>query len=163
MQHITGEGTMNNVGGLKSRPFYIGTRQTAVFCEEMEKSTGKVFDLQDYNDLLGEIFGNSFLAAQAKEAGTVFTPVGRKELTPREMRNFVYSALYAGAKREGLPVDFDPDTVSDWIDGAETSEVLKPIVTHLALLTQKAERQQAGNAPAPAMKVSRGSKKTLKS
>jgi hypothetical protein len=156
MNTIIGDGTML-IGGAQ-RPYYIGTRQTAVFCELQ----GGDYDLQDYNKLFGEVFSNSFQAQQAKDAGEKFTPTGRKELKPGEVRDFVYSALQAGAKREGYAVDFDADTVADWIDQAEADEVMKPVMTHLALLGQRIQRQQTRPGNVPALKVSQGAKKSAK-
>lgn len=153
--------------GDKLRPYYIGTRQTAVFCELQ----GEGFDLQDYQKLFMEVGVNQFYAAAAREKNEPFTPAGRKALTPTENSQFLYSALYAGAKREGLPIDFDVDTVSDWIDAAESSEdpsalqeAGKPFATHYQLLTQRLNRQAArpGNAPAPALTASRGGSKKKK-
>ena len=155
MNTIIGDGTMQ-IGGAE-RPYYIGTRQTAVFCELQ----GEGYDLQDYNDLLGQVLGNQVAAAQAKEKGGKHKPVGRKELTAGEVRDFVYSALVAGAGRKQLPVDFTADDVADWIDEAEPEEVMKPIQRHIGLLAQRMERQAArpGNAPAPkSVKPKRGQK-----
>jgi hypothetical protein len=165
MDTIIGEGMMQ-IGGA-NRPYYIGTRQTAIFCELQEGQ----FDLQDYQKLFLEVGVNQFYAATAREKGEAFTPSGRKALTPTENSQFLYSALYAGAKREGLPIDFDVDKVSDWIDEAETSEDTtalqeagKPFATHYQLLTQRLNRQNArpGNAPAPALTASRGGSKKKK-
>jgi hypothetical protein len=144
------------IGGA-SRPYYIGTRQTAVFCELQ----GEGYDLQDYNKLLGEVLTNQMAAKVAQEADKTYKPTGRKELTPGEMRDFVYSALVAGAKREGQPVNFDADDVADWIDQAEAEEVIKPVSTHIQLLAQRLQRQEGrpGNAPAPTLTASRGSSK----
>lgn len=146
--------------GGASRPYYIGTRQTAIFCELQ----GPEYDLQDYNTLLAQIFGNTFARQQATARGEAFVPTGRKELTPSEARDFCYSALAAGARKSGMEVDFDPDDVADWIDEAPAGEVLKPVLTHLALMGQRLERQKArpatvGNGPAPTLKKSRGGRK----
>lgn len=162
MNTIIGDGTMQIGGAL--RPYYIGTRQTAIFCELQ----GEGFDLQDYQKLFLEVGINQFYAKEARGKGEAFTPTGRKALTPTENAQFLYSALYAGAKREGLPIDFDVDTVADWIDEAEQSadetavaEAAKPFTTHYGLITQRMARQAArpGNAQAPALTASRGGTK----
>lgn len=134
------------IGGAE-RPYYIGTRQTAIFCELQ----GESYDLQDYNNLLGQVLGNQVAAAQAQEKNEKHIPVGRKELTAGEVRDFVYSALVAGAGRAELPVDFTPNNVADWIDEADAAEVMKPVVRHIGLLGQRLERQASrpGNVPAP--------------
>jgi hypothetical protein len=159
MNTIIGDGTML-IGGA-SRPYYIGTRQTAIFCELQKEG----FDLQDYHALFAEVGLNQYYAKLAKEAGQPYAPTGRKALTPTENSQFLYSALAAGARREGQPVDFDVDTVSDWIDAAEASddpaalvEAGKPFATHYNLLSQRLERQgtRPGNAPAPALTAARG-------
>jgi hypothetical protein len=158
MNTLIGEGTMQ-IGGAE-RPFYIGTRQTAIFCE-LQKGD---FDLQDYNNLLGQVVGNSLNAAQAREGHEAYAPAGRKELKPGELRDFIYSALAAGAKRAGYSADFDPDTIADWIDEAESTEVVKPLTLHIRLLAQRLARQaeRPGNVPAPALKATRGGKATAK-
>jgi hypothetical protein len=162
MNTIIGSGEMLIGGAL--RPYYIGTRQTALFCELQKEG----FDLQDYHQLFAEVGLNQYYAAKAKEAGQSYAPTGRKALTPTENAQFLYSALYAGAKREGVAVDFDVDNVADWIDEAEQSEspeslqeAGKPLSTHYNLLAQRLERQAArpGNAPAPALVATRGAKK----
>jgi hypothetical protein len=162
MNTIIGDGMMNIGGAL--RPFYIGTRQTALFCELQKEG----FDLQDYNKLFMEVGLNQFYKTEAVGKGEAYTPTGRKALTPTENSQFLYSALHAGAKREGLPIDFDVDTVSDWIDEAEASgdeqalnEAAKPLLTHYQLLTQRINRQASrpGNAPAPTLTASRGGTK----
>lgn len=159
MNTIIGDGQMQIGGAL--RPFYIGTRQTALFCEMQ----GEGFDLQDYNKLFMEVGLNQFYGKEARDKGETYTATGRKALTPTENSQFLYSALVAGAKREGLLVDFDVDTVSDWIDEAEASgdeqalvEAAKPLATHYRLLTLRMERQAArpGNAPAPTLTAQRG-------
>lgn len=166
MNTIIGSGEMQIGGAL--RPYYIGTRQTAIFCELQEEG----FDLQDYQQLFLEVGLNQFYAKEAREKGQAYTPSGRKALTPTENSQFLYSALYAGAKREGLPVDFDVDKVADWIDEAENSEnpaslqeAAKPLATHYQLITQRMARQatRPGNAPAPTPKASRGGKSKAKS
>jgi len=163
MNTIIGDGTMQIGGAL--RPFYIGTRQTALFCEMQ----GEGFDLQDYNKLFMEVGLNQFYGKEAREKGEAYTPTGRKALTPTENSQFIYSALVAGAKRENQPINFDVDTVSDWIDEAEAAgndellaEAAKPLATHYRLLTLRLERQAArpGNAPAPTLTASRGATKT---
>ena len=154
MNTIIGDGRLEMGGQL--RPYYIGTRQTALFCELQ----GAGFDLQDYDRLLLEVGINQHLAAKAAAEGTAFTPTGRKALTPAENRDFLYSALFAGAKREDLPRDFTADDVADWIDAADLNEVMKPFVTQYGLLAQQLERIQnrPGNAPAPALTANRGGK-----
>jgi hypothetical protein len=161
MNTIIGDGMMQIGGAL--RPFYIGTRQTALFCELQKEG----FDLQDYNKLFMEVGLNQFYAKEKRDKGETYTPAGRKALTPTENSQFLYSALVAGAKREGRPVDFDVDTVSDWIDEAEASgdeqalaEAAKPLLTHYQLLTLRINRQAArpGNAPAPTLTAQRGGK-----
>lgn len=158
MNTIIGDGTMQVGGAL--RPYYIGTRQTAIFCELQKEG----YDLQDYNALLGQILGNQVAAQQAAATGAAFKPEGRKELTPSELRDFVYSALAAGTKREGHAVDFDADTVGDWIDEAQPEEIMKPLTTHIQLLAQRLHRQagRPGNAPAPALVANRGGRSPKK-
>lgn len=136
-----------------------------IFTELRSESTGQPFDLPDYHKLFTEVGLNQHYAAVAAASGASYTPTGRKALTAQENSQFLYSALYAGAKRSGLPLDFDVDTVSDWIDEAEQSddpeaikEITKPFATHYNLLTQRLERQAArpGNALAPTLKAVRG-------
>lgn len=156
MNTLIGDGRLE-IGG-QLRPYYIGTYQTAIFCELQAEG----FDLQDYNQLLLEVALNQHNQSKAAREGVAYAPSGRKALTAAENRDFLYSALVAGAKRERLPVDFDADQVGFWIDEAAAEEAAKPFATHYRLLFQRLERQQGqpGNVPAPPLTSARGGKKS---
>lgn len=135
-------------GGL--RPFHVGTNQTAIFCE----LRGEGYDLQDYNDLLVSIVGNTARANEASKTGEAYIAQGRKEMTPAEHRDFIFSALVAGAQRERQPVDFTKEDVGDWLDEADAIEAAKPLLMQIQLMADRMTRQ--GNAPAPQLTASRG-------
>lgn len=132
------------------RPFHVGTNQTAIFCE----LRGEGYDLQDYNSLLVAIVGNQVLASEAEKKGEKHVVQGRKEMTPAEHRDFIYSALVAGAQRERQPVDFTKEDVGDWMDEADAQEATKPLTMQIQLMADRMTRQ--GNAPAPQLTASKG-------
>lgn len=78
--------TYIELGG-QDRPLKFGTNQTAKFCD-MRK-----IDLKEYGRLLGE---------------------GMEDMAV--IRDLLYTGLWAGAKSEKTPVDFDEFTVGDWMD-----------------------------------------------
>lgn len=156
MNTLRGTGQLEMGGAL--RPFHVGTNQTAIFCE-LQK-----IDLQDYNDLLVSIVRNQALKARAQEAGEPFTPEGRKEMTPSEHRDFLYSALAAGAQNERLAVDFTSNDVGNWLDEADQKEATKPVLMQIQLMADRLQRgQPGGNVVAQPEKPKRASKPKAKS
>ncbi len=138
MNTLRGYGQMT-IGG-QTRPFHVGTNQTAIFCDLRK------MDLADYNDMFGS------LLPSVDESGALVPPK-RRHLSPGENRDFLYSSLAAGAQNDRRPVDFTAEEVGNWLDDdSETGEeVAKPLAMHLELMQQRIERQLArlGNAPAP--------------
>ena len=84
------------IGGAK-RPLRFGTNQTAKFCEIRK------IGLSEY----GELMGNG----------------GLEDLT--NIRDLLFSALFAGAKAERLPVEFDEYQVGDWMDAADQTKLMQ--------------------------------------
>lgn len=119
-EKIRGLGQMT-IGG-KTRPYQVnGLRQTRAFCEAMG------IELDAYWPHLAKLSTNGLLSNQ------------------EILVAFVYSALFAGARKERLPVDFEYEDVVDWFEEAdelEAEEFLKPVVA-LTELVQQAALQTA--------------------
>jgi hypothetical protein len=86
------------IGGQK-RPMRFGTNQTAKFCEV------KKITLSEYSDMMK--------TGGLSDLGTT--------------RDLLYSALWAGAKTEKLPTDFDEATVGDWMDEADMLQLMEQL------------------------------------
>jgi hypothetical protein len=86
------------IGGQK-RPMRFGTNQTAKFTE-IKKIT-----LSEYSELM--------------QSG------GLSDLG--NIRDLLFSALWAGAKTEKLPTDFDEATVGDWMDEADQVALMEQL------------------------------------
>ncbi|MBC6988933.1 hypothetical protein [Hymenobacter sp. BT491] len=134
MNTLRGTGTINLGGAV--RPFHVGTNQTRIYCELHDLS------LEQYNEQMG-------------------VDALQKGLKLGAAIDFLYSALASGAQNNGLPIDFDPTTVGQWMDEAEESpeqlqEIGKPVAMYIELIKERANRYlaQRGNAPAP-MRVSK--------
>jgi len=114
------------IGG-QDRPFHVGTNQGDIFCRLQGLS------LAQYAATFSDINGLG-LGAQ---------------------RDFLYSALRAGAEKAGQPVSFTATEVGDWMDEPTYSatDTLAPVVSTLsAQFTAKAAYQKerdAKNAPTP--------------
>ena len=85
-----------NIGG-KVRPIKFGTNQSARYCEVRGVSLAKM--QEELSDISQSSGG--------------------------EIRDLIYSALWAGAKSNKLEVDFDNIDVGGWIDEMEQSELNK--------------------------------------
>ncbi len=115
------------IGG-QERPFHVGTNQGDIFCR-----------LQ-----------NLSLAEYAA------TFVGIAQMSLGKQRDFLYSALAAGAERAGAPLDFTNLVVGDWIDepAYEAAACLVPVITALGAQFKAKQDYQAQrdlkNAEAPA-------------
>lgn len=127
------------LGGI-TRPFHVGTNQTAIFCDLRK------MDLMDYNDMF------TSLMPTVAESGEVLPPK-RRYLSPAENRDFLYSSLAAGAQNERLPVDFTPEEVGNWLDAPDedSAEIAKPLQMHIRLMQQRLDQHLArlGNVVAP--------------
>lgn len=139
MNTLRGYGQLTLGGQL--RPFHVGTNQTAIFCDLRK------MDLADYNDMFA-----SLLPTLGEGGETI--PAKRRMLSPAENRDFIYSALAAGAQNEQQLVDFTAEQVGNWLDGDEEdgAEAAKPLLMHIDLMRQRLDRHVArlsGNAPAP--------------
>ncbi|QNE38993.1 hypothetical protein F1C16_05205 [Hymenobacter sp. NBH84] len=103
----------------KKRPFQVhGTRQTKAFCEIRE------CDHDEYWTEVAKMTTNGVLS--------------NLDIT----QAFIYSALFAGAKREKLPIDFDLDDVINWFEDADDSEgveLLKPLQLFAEMVNKTAE------------------------
>ena len=86
------------LGGQK-RPLRFGTNQTAVFCGIRK------IGLSEY--------------------ATIMSENGLSD--PANIRDLLYSALFAGAKSEKLPVDFDEYQVGDWMDAADQAVLMEQL------------------------------------
>jgi hypothetical protein len=117
---IRGFGTLH-VGG-QDRPFAVGTNQADVFCQlGSQRVDGKALPLTAYYELFSET----------------------SRLLGGPYRDFVYSALVAGAERAGHQVDYSHLTVGEWMDDPATDpkELSKPLSEMFAQLAAKAEAQ----------------------
>jgi hypothetical protein len=117
------------IGG-QERPFSVGTNQADLFCNlPSQKQDGKALTLAEYYDL----FGNT-----ARLLGGPY-------------RDFLYSALLAGADRAGIELDFERLDVGEWMDDPNTdpAELAKPLNEMLAQLSAKAEANAARQKKAP--------------
>lgn len=115
------------IGG-QARAFHVGTNQGDIFCRLQGLSL-------------------------AQYAAT-FSEIGRLGFGQR--RDFIYSALKAGADRSGQALAYDNLAVGDWMDEPEYDDVsvLAPIVAALGeqFAARKAyqDARAAKNAEAPA-------------
>lgn len=113
---------MNTVSiGGQDRPFHVGTNQGDIFCRLQGLS------LAQYAATFSDI-GGLGLGAQ---------------------RDFLYSALRAGAEKAGYQVDFTATEVGDWMDepAYNAAEALTPVVTALgAQFAAKAAYQKERDA-----------------
>jgi hypothetical protein len=83
------------IGG-KDRMVKFGTNATALFCQMHQIGLGRF--------------------------GEMFTP---ENITPAVYRDLIYCALVSGARKSGETVDFDPETVGDWIDEMSEEGLMK--------------------------------------
>ncbi|MBX0290110.1 hypothetical protein K3G63_06650 [Hymenobacter sp. HSC-4F20] len=109
------------IGGQK-RPFQVnGIRQANAFCETLN------IELDDYWQKMTQIASNGVLSNMVL------------------LSAFVYSSLYAGARKERLEIDFDYEDVVDWIEDADESEapeIGKPLQLWSELITKAAEEAE---------------------
>ena len=121
--------------GDQDRPFEVGTNQAEIFCTlpHRRDEQGRPLTLQAYYGLFETT----------------------ERLLGGPLRDFLFSALRAGAERDGLRVDFTAADVGRWMDAPETEadEIAKPLNAMLAQLQAKAnaeqERAKNGRAPLP--------------
>lgn len=110
------------IGGQK-RPYQVnGIRQTAAFCEVMH------IELDEYWPTMAKLSTNGVLTNQLITIA------------------FVYSALFAGAKKNRIEPDFTYEDVIDWFEDADESEAeefLKPVVAWTELITAAAKEAEA--------------------
>lgn len=118
---IRGFGEME-IGG-QLRPFHLGTFQARVFCER------RAVELHEYQVAVAKLSGTGGLADAVL------------------LGDLLYSALMAGAKLNKLPVDFDADEVSFWMDAADAEEIKKLFTVAASLAT--AEPDAPGKPPGP--------------
>lgn len=117
-----------SIGG-QSRPFHVGTNQGDIFCRLQGLTLAQYAATFSDLNTLG-------LGAQ---------------------RDFLYSALRAGAERAGQPVAFTATEVGDWMDEPdyEAGATLAPVIAALGeQFARKAAYQaqrDAKNVGAPAM------------
>lgn len=111
----------------QERPFHIGTYQARVFCEQ------RGVELDEYQRVLSGL--------------------GSKTLKDSVLIcDLVYSGLVAGAKLKKLPLDFDADEVSFWID-ADPGEAAKFFEVANTLVATGPEPEKApGKEPGPQLK-----------
>lgn len=110
--------------GGQERPFSVGTNQADIFCNlPSQKQQGKALTLAEYYDL----FGNT-----ARLLGGPY-------------RDFVYSALLAGADRAGVELELSRLDIGELMDDPDTdpAELAKPLNEMLAQLSAKAEANAA--------------------
>jgi len=86
------------IGG-KKRPLHFGTNQTIKFCE----AQGITLNQQE----------------------EVYAKMSTGEITGSEVRDLIWSALDDGARIKKIERDFDAETVGDWMDDADQSEMVK--------------------------------------
>lgn len=113
--------------GGQERPFHVGLEQAEIFsrlANRLDPATGRGMSISAYNNL----FSLDVLRENKLEAG--------------DLRDFVFSALASGAIEDGLPVDFTPRMVSQWIDDADDpTQPARPLLEMLAQAQQRWERQ----------------------
>lgn len=115
--------------GSAERVFHVGTNQGDIFCRLQNLS------LAQYAATFSDI-GGLGLGAQ---------------------RDFLYSALRAGAEKAGQPVDFTATEVGDWMDEPtyNAADTLTPVVTALGAqfaakaAYQKERDAKKANTPTP--------------
>lgn len=117
-----------SIGGQPSRPFHVGTNQGDIYC------TLRGISLAEYAATFSDI---STLGLGAQ-------------------RDFLYSALRAGAEKAGLPFDVTNLEVGDWLDQPDyvAAECLGPVIAALgqqfaAKAAYQKQRDAAKNAPTP--------------
>jgi hypothetical protein len=123
---MTTTSTLHGSGSIlvagRERPFSVGTNQAFIFCNmPSQKQDDKPLPLPAYYDLFSD--ANKLLGGP--------------------YRDFIYSALAAGAERAGIILDHDNLTVGEWMDSPETdpTELAKPFEAMLAQIRAKAEAQ----------------------
>jgi hypothetical protein len=117
---LRGSGSILVAG--RERPFSVGTNQAYLFCNmPSQKQDGKPLPLPAYYDLFSD--ANHLLGGP--------------------YRDFIYSALAAGAERAGIVLDHDNLAVGEWMDSPDTdpAELAKPFEEMLAQIRAKAEAQ----------------------
>lgn len=107
------------IGGKKRPARFNTTNQTGKFCDIRK------IGLPEYADYMSE----------------------KGLQNPTVIRDFLFSALFAGAISEKQPVDFDEYTVGDWIDQLPNLEKF------MAELGQAITGSESPNAPTPALKI----------
>jgi hypothetical protein len=117
---LRGSGFIQVAG--RSRPFSVGTNQAYIFCQmDSQKQDGKPLPLPAYYDLFSD--ANKLLGGP--------------------YRDFLYSALAAGAERAGIVLDHDNLDVGLWMDDPDTDpdQLAIPFNVMLAQIRAKAEAQ----------------------
>lgn len=104
--------TYIELGG-QDRPLKFGTNQTAKFCEL------RGIDLNTYGSLLSS---------------------GLEDMSV--IRDLIFSALWAGAKSEKKPTDFDSFDVGDWMDEAGLEAVMSKFTEALNGIANPNEKAQ---------------------
>jgi hypothetical protein len=121
-----------HVGG-QNRPFQVNSiRQTSAFCEQMH------IELDEYWSTMAKIADNGILSNQVLTI------------------TFVYSALFAGARKERIPVDFTYEDVLDWFEdaeGEEATEFSKPLILFMEILNTAAAELAAKQKEQPKEKT----------
>lgn len=110
------------IGGQK-RPLRFGTNQTAIFCEL------KKIGLSEYTELMGAS--------------------GLSDIS--NIRDLLYSALFAGAKAEKKPVDFDHFDVGFWMDDCDQEVLMQQFsaaITGTANPNEKTQPKEKAEKPA---------------
>lgn len=118
--------TSFNIGG-KRRPFKWGTNSSIMYCEKRGETLA---DFQAFFDV---------------------DKMKRLQMTGSEFRDILWAGLYAGAKTDGLEIEFDDWNVGDWIDKL-SQEALGEIYTKamaLILGTDLSEKSKKKSTKEP--------------
>lgn len=100
------------IGG-KSRPIKFGTNQTSILCE-LRKYT-----LKELNEVYGPNNWNV------------------DKISAKDIRDLLYSGLYAGSLSSKEHIDFNEFDVGDWMDEAEQTEIQKAMKLYVESLIPK--------------------------
>jgi hypothetical protein len=101
-----------DIGG-KSRPIKFGTNQTSILCD-LRKYTLKE---------LHEVYGPNNWSTD--------------KIAAKDIRDLLYSGLYAGSLSAKEHVDFNEFDVGDWMDEADQAEVKKAMKLYVESLIPK--------------------------
>lgn len=120
---IRGYGRLT-IGGAE-RPLHWGTYQARTYCELAG------IELDAYQAAVAGLFSSGGLNATVALSG------------------LVYSALKAGARRDGLEADFTSDDVLFWVDEAEPAELAKAFTVLASLAPPEAQAPGKPAGPKP--------------